>query len=197
MSIQELVLKNRSYRRFHQDHALDRDTLLELVDLARLSSSGANLQSLKYLLSTEPESNARIFATLGWAGYLTEWNGPDEGERPGGYIVVLFDQKIAKTPFWDHGIAAQSILLGAAERGLGGCQFGNIRKDELRLTLEIEDHLEILLVIALGKPKEDVRLVPLGPDGDVKYYRDAHGIHYVPKRALNDIILEPHHPKEA
>jgi nitroreductase len=152
---------------------------------------------LKYLLSVEPERNANIFATLGWAGYLKEWNGPEVGERPSGYIVVLFDQKIAKTPFWDHGIAAQSILLGAAERGLGGCQFGNIRKDELRAALGIEDHLEILLVIALGKPKEDVRLVPLGPDGDVEYYRDANNIHYVPKRALNDIIHEPHHPKEA
>lgn len=197
MSIHELVLKNRSYRRFYGEYLLDRDVLFELLDLARLSSSGANLQSLKYLLSTEPESNARIFATLGWAGYLKEWDGPEEGERPSGYIVVLFDQKIAKTPFWDHGIAAQSIMLGAVERGLGGCMFGNIHKDELRASLGIEDHLEILLVIALGKPKEDVRLVPLRPDGDVKYYRDAHGVHYVPKRALNDIIYEPHHPKEA
>jgi len=197
MSIRELVLKNRSYRRFYEEYRLDRDVPLELVDLARLSSSGANLQSLKYLLSTEPEQNARIFDTLGWAGYLKEWDGPGEGERPSGYIVVLFDQNIAKTPFWDHGIAAQSILLGAAERGLGGCMFGNIRKDDLRASLGIEDHLEILLVIALGKPKEEVRLVPLGPDGDVKYYRDADGIHYVPKRALNDIIHEPHHPKEA
>jgi nitroreductase len=189
MSIRELVLQNRSYRRFHQDHPLDRDTLAELVDLARLSSSGANLQSLKYLLSTDPERNALIFATLGWAGYLKEWDGPEEGERPSGYIVVLFDQNIAKTPFWDHGIAAQSILLGAVERGLGGCQFGNIRKDDLRTSLGIAEHLEILLVIALGKPKEEVRLVPLGPEGDVKYYRDANGVHYVPKRALDDIIV--------
>jgi nitroreductase len=190
MSIRELVLKNRSYRRFHQDHSLDRGALRELVDLARLSSSGANLQSLKYLLSTEPEQNARIFATLGWAGYLTGWDGPEEGERPSGYIVVLFDQSIGKTPFWDHGIAAQSILLGAAERGLGGCMFGNIRKDELRNSLGIGEQLEILLVIALGKPKEEVRLVQLGLDGDIKYYRDADGVHHVPKRSLDDIIIE-------
>jgi nitroreductase len=189
VSIKELVLKNRTYRRFHQDYALDRATLRELVDLARLSSSGANLQSLKYLLSTDPELNARIFPTLGWAGYLKDWGGPGEGERPSGYIVVLFDQTIAKTPFWDHGIASQSILLGATERGLGGCMFGNIRKDELSRSLGIGEHLEILLVIALGKPKEEVRLVPIGPDGDVKYYRDANGVHYVPKRALNDIII--------
>ena len=189
MSIRELVLKNRTYRRFYQDHPLDHSTLRELVDLARLSSSGANLQSLKYFLSTEPELNTRIFATLGWAGYLKEWDGPEEGERPGGYIVVLFDRTIAKTPFWDHGIAAQSILLGAVERGLGGCMFGNIRKDELGRSLGIGEHLEILLVIALGRPKEEVRLVPIGPDGDVKYYRDANGVHYVPKRALEDIII--------
>ena len=189
MKIRELVLKNRSYRRFYQDYDLDLATLRELVDLARLSSSGGNLQSLKYLLSTEPELNARIFKTLAWAGYLKEWDGPEEGERPSGYIVVLFDQNISKTPFWDHGIAAQSILLGAIEQGLGGCMFGNIHKDELRRSLEIGDHLEILLVIALGKPKEEVRLVPLGPDGDVKYYRDANCVHYVPKRALDDIIV--------
>lgn len=189
MSIHELVLKNRSYRRFHQDYQLERETLRELVELARLSSSGANLQSLKYLLSTEPEQNARIFATLGWAGYLKEWDGPEEGERPTAYIVVLFDQNIAKTPFWDHGLAAQSILLGATEKGLGGCMFGNIRKDELRTSLGIAGHLEILLVIALGKPKEEVQLVPIGANGDVKYYRDTNKIHYVPKRALDDIII--------
>jgi nitroreductase len=189
VSIHELILKNRTYRRFHQDHALDQATLRDLVDLARLSSSGGNLQSLRYILSTAPEQNARIFATLGWAGYLKEWDGPVEGERPAGYIVVLFDRNIATSPFWDHGIAAQSILLGAAERGLGGCQFGNVRKDELSTALGIADHLEILLVIALGKPKEEVRLVPLGTDGDVKYYRDADGVHYVPKRALDDIII--------
>jgi len=189
VSVRELVLKNRTYRRFYQDYPLDRATLRELVDLARLSSSGANLQSLKYLISTDPELNARIFPTLGWAGYLKEWDGPEEGERPSAYIVVLFDRNIAKTPFWDHGIAAQSILLGATERGLGGCMFGNIRKDELCSSLGIAEHLEILLVIALGKPKEEVRLVPLGPDGDVKYYRDANGVHYVPKRALDDIIV--------
>lgn len=189
MNIQELVLKNRSYRRFYQDRPLERETLRELVDLARLSSSGGNLQSLKYLISTEPELNARIFDTLAWAGYLKEWPGPVEGERPAGYIVVFLDRSISANPFWDHGLAAQSILLGAVERGLGGCMFGNIKKDDLAEVLGISDHLEILMVIALGTPREEVRLVPLGPDGDVKYYRDADGVHYVPKRALKGIII--------
>jgi nitroreductase len=118
--LKELVLKNRSYRRFHEEERIGMETLRQLVDLVRLSSSGANLQSLKYMLSTAPELNGRIFATLGWAGYLKEWDGPVEGERPGAYIVMLFDSAIAKSCFWDHGIAAQSIMLGAVEQGLGG-----------------------------------------------------------------------------
>ena len=187
--LKELVLKNRSYRRFHEENRLDVELLRDLVDLARLSSSGANLQPLKYILSTEPEQNGRIFATLGWAGYLKDWDGPPEGERPSGYIVMLFDSTVSKTPFWDHGIAAQSILLGAVERGLGGCMFGNVNRDELRRSLGVDERHEILMVIAIGRPKEEVRLVPLGQDGDVKYYRDATGVHYVPKRSLDDIIL--------
>jgi nitroreductase len=190
MALQDLILRNRSYRRFYQDHLIDRETLRELIDLARLSSSGANLQPLKYILSVQPQDNAKVFATLGWAGYLTDWDGPVDGECPSAYIIMLLDTRISKTPLWDHGIAAQSILLGAAERGLGGCMFGNVKKDLLRRSFAIDDHYEILQVIALGKPKEQVRLVPIGPEGDVKYYRDAEGIHYVPKRALGDIILE-------
>ncbi len=187
--LREFVLKNRSYRRFHEEHRLDRDTLRELVDLARLSSSGANLQSLKFIFSIDQERNAHIFATLGWAGYLKDWDGPSEGERPSGYIVMLFDRSLAKTCFWDHGIAAQSILLGAVERNLGGCMFGNVDRDRLQQVLALDERYEILMVIALGKPKEEVRLVPLGVDGNIKYYRDAAGVHYVPKRSLDDIIL--------
>ena len=187
--LKELILKNRSYRRFYEDYRISSETLLELVDLARLSSSGANLQSLKYVLSVDPERNATIFATLGWAAYLKDWLGPGEGERPSAYLIMLFDHDLAGTCFWDHGIAAQSILLGATERGLGGCMFGNVKRDELRQALNLDERHEIMMVIALGKPKEEVRLVPMGPDGDVKYYRDKNGAHYVPKRALNDIIL--------
>jgi len=189
MALQELILKNRSYRRFYEDHPVSVETLRDLVDLARLSSSGANLQSLKYLLSSAPETNARIFATLGWAGYLKEWPGPVDGERPAGYLVMLLDLDISKTPFGDHGIAAQSILLGAVERGLGGCMFGNVKKDELRQALGIDERYEILQVIAIGKPKEEVRLVPIAADGDVKYYRNEEGVHFVPKRSLDELIL--------
>jgi nitroreductase len=187
--IHELVKNNRSYRRFYQSVTIPRETLLELIDLARHSASAGNLQPLKYMLSYDPERNATIFKHLAWAGYLKEWPGPGEGERPSAYIIVLSDTRIAKSPGCDHGIACQSILLGATEMGLGGCIVGSIRKNELREALGIPKHLEILLVIALGKPKETVVIEEVGSDGDIKYWRDNKGVHHVPKRKLDDIVV--------
>ncbi|MFN2241295.1 MAG: nitroreductase family protein [Anaerolineae bacterium] len=187
--LKEWVRKNRSYRRFYQEAAVSLETLCELVDLARLSASGANMQPLKYMLSNETGRNAAIFETLGWAGYLKDWPGPVEGERPSAYIVVLGDTTIRPSFGVDPGIAAQSILLGATEQGLGGCILASIRRDALREALGIDERYQIELVLALGKPKETVVVDPVGPDGDIKYWRDADGIHHVPKRALDEIIV--------
>ena len=187
--LRDLILNNRSYRRFHEDVAIDVETLRQLVDLGRLSASGSNMQPLKYVLSCEPERNAQIFPTLAWAGYLSDWTGPAVGERPSAYIIILCDTEIRKDPGCDHGIAAQSILLGAAEKGLGGCMIGSIKRDELRDAFEIPKQYEISLAIALGKPKETVVLEDLKPNGDIKYYRDDEDVHHVPKRSLDEIIV--------
>jgi len=187
--LEDLVRKNRSYRRFHQDVPVDLETLRALVNLARLSASANNLQPLKYILSCEPETNARIFPHTGWAGYLKDWPGPAEGERPAAYIVILGDTEIRQSVGCDHGIAAQSIMLGATERGLGGCMIGSVDHDGLRQVLDIPEQYEILLALALGKPKETVVLEEVGPDGDIRYYRDAQDVHHVPKRSLDELIL--------
>lgn len=188
--IRELIEKNRTYRRFYEDVKIERSTLEELIDLARLSSSGANLQSLKYILSCDEEKNNLIFPHLRWAGYLKDWSGPAAGERPSGYIVMLLDKDIATNYFWDHGIACQSILLGATEKGLGGCMFGSIDREGLKKALNLPERYELLLVIALGKPKEEVVLEELDETGDIKYWRDENQVHHVPKRKLEDMILD-------
>ena len=133
--IRDLIMANRSFRRFKQSEAIDRKTLEELIDLARCSASSANLQPLKYIIANTPERNALVFATLSWAGYLKDWDGPAEGERPSAYVIVLGDTQVNKSFNCDHGIAAQSILLGAAEKGLGGCMIGSIARDRLRRSL--------------------------------------------------------------
>jgi nitroreductase len=191
MTMKELVAKNRSYRRFHQDASVSRETLVELVGLARLSATAANMQPLKFLLSTDASRNALIFPHLAWAAYLKDWSGPPEGERPAAYIIVLGDRNLKQSFGCDHGISAQSILLGAVEKGLGGCIIASIRRPELCRALSIPDHLEVLLAIALGRPKEQVVIEAVGPGGDIRYWRDADRVHHVPKRSLEELIVNP------
>jgi len=187
--LRELIIRNRSYRRFDEAHEIGADVLRELVDHARLSASAANLQPLKFILSCTAKKNGTIFPCLGWAAYLKDWPGPPAGQRPSAYIIVLGDSGITKTFGCDHGIAAQSILLAAAEKGLGGCMIASIQRNKLREALSIPKKLEILLVIALGRPAEEVRIEEVGQDGKVEYWRDDEGVHHVPKRRLDDIII--------
>jgi nitroreductase len=186
----ELIERNRSYRRFDEGFKIELDTLKELVNLARLGASGANLQPLKYIVSCDDATNETIFANLAWAAYLPDWPGPGKGQRPTGYVIVLHDKEAAKAPGVDHGIACQNILLGAVEKGLGGCMLGSVNRDELRKVLNIADRFDILLVVALGKPAETVIIEEVGADGNVKYWHDDNDTHHVPKRSLEDLIVE-------
>jgi len=188
--IRDLVLRNRSYRRFYQHEEVSEALLRELVDLGRLSASGANRQPLKYMLSTRQEQNAAVFECLAWAGYLTDWPGPKEGERPAAYVVILGDTGVSSSFGIDAGIAAQSILLGATEKGLGGCILASVQRDRLRGILSVDPQYEILYVLALGKPRETVVIEPLPPDGSIRYWRDDEGVHHVPKRPLDEVILD-------
>ncbi len=190
MTVRELILKNRSCRRFYENKTVPRENLRQWVDLARLSPSASNLQPLKYILSSDAQTNALIFSTLSWAGYLSDWPGPSAGERPAAYIVILADRTIKYPIDCDHGIAAQSILLGAVEAGVAGCIVGSIDRPELRRLLNIPSHLEILLVLALGYCREKRIIEEVGKKGDVRYWRDEQGIHHVPKRSLKDIIFK-------
>lgn len=188
-SLKELILKNRSCRRFHEDVNISVETLKELIDLARVSSSARNAQSIKYIITNTPELNALVFPQLAWAGYLKDWNGPVQGERPSAYLIMLSDTRITDNYFCDEGIFANNILLGATEKGLGGCMIGSVERVKLQQVLKIPKHFKIIQVIALGKPKE-VIVLEEAKDGNIKYYRDENGVHHVPKRSLDELIVE-------
>jgi len=190
MTFKDLVRNNRSYRRFDEQFVIDRSTLADLIELTRFAASGRNVQPLKYFLSNDPNLNEQIFSTLAWAGYLKEWPGPVKGERPSAYIIVLLDHHIAHNYFCDDGIAMQNILLGAVEKGLGGCIIQSINKARLTKIVQLASNLEIIDVVALGKPVETVVLTDVGPDGDIRYFRDADGVHFVPKRSLDELIVK-------
>ncbi|MEO0293247.1 MAG: nitroreductase family protein [candidate division WOR-3 bacterium] len=187
--IKELIEKNRSYRRFEKNFKISKKTLIELVGLARLGASAANLQPLKYIISNTKEKNEKIFSCTKWATYLTNWEGPSPSERPSAYILILGDTQITSSFGCDHGIAAQNILLGAVEKGLGGCILGALDRKTLHKNLNIPSRYQILLAIALGKPKEKV-VIETAKNGNIRYWRDKKGIHHVPKRSLKELILD-------
>ena len=188
--LKELVLKCRTCRRFYENETVSTSDLRDLVDLARHTASTANSQALKFRLCNTPEENAKVFDTLGWAGALPDWDGPEKGERPSAYIIILCDLSLGKNKLYDDGIAAQTIMLGAVEKGYGGCILGNVQRSNLAEALSIDPSLySIDLVLALGKPKEEVVIVPMKEDGDTRYYRDENQVHYVPKRALDDMFI--------
>lgn len=187
--LEGLTNQNRSFRRFEQYYKISYKQLVGFVRLARRSASLANLQPLKYILSHTEKSNQIIFQTLSWAGYINDWDGPEEGEKPSAFIILLGDTTIAKSFQYDAGIACQSITLGATEKGLGACIIGSIKRETLRENLSIAKKYEILLVIALGKPAETVVLEKMGENRDVKYWRDENDLHHVPKRDLGELII--------
>ena len=186
--LKELLIKNRSYRRFKADEHIARETLLELIDGARLCPSAANLQRIRFAIFNTPEHNGKVFDTLAFAAYLKDvWQGPTPKEQPSAYIVLLTEKKPDVNLGIDIGIAAQSILLAAAERGIGGCMFRSFSSEEIG-ALVGSDTYSPELVIALGYPSETVMITDV-KDGDIRYYRDENDVHCVPKRSLSELVL--------
>ncbi len=188
--VKKLVENCRSYRRFFENDRIGEENLKELVDLARLTASTANSQALKYRLVFTEEECEKLFPCIGWAGALPDWDGPEKGERPSGYIVICCDLRLGKNKMWDNGITAQTMMLGAVEKGFGGCMIASFKREKAAEILGIDQEKYSLdLLLALGKPKEKVVMVPVREDGDIRYYRDEEQVHYVPKRSLEDVLL--------
>ena len=193
--IQKLINSNRSYRRFFQNESISLDTLVTLIEAARLSPSPRNQQALKFILINDPDLNDKLFPFTGWAGALADWNGPEEGERPSAYIIILGDNSIIETGKKSYhevasGIAAQSIMLAAVENGFGGCMIAALKRKPIRELLNIHEKYEILLALALGKPKEEIVIEKMPDDGNYNYWRDEEDVHHVPKRSLEEIIIK-------
>ena len=193
--LKKLIYLNRSYRRFYEDQIIAEETLVSLTEYARMSPSPRNQQALKFILVNDIEMNEKIFPLLGWAAAIPDWEGPIKGERPSAYIIILGDNSViekGKKSYHEvaSGIAAQSIMLGAAEKGLGGCMIAAIKRKQLRELMNLPDKFEILLVLALGKPKEKIIIEEMPGNGNFNYWRDKDQIHHVPKRSLEEIIVD-------
>ena len=192
--IKELALKNRSYRGFDESVRFSREDLAELVDIARVCPSSTNKQVLKFYIAWDKESVDKIFPLTRWAGMLPQEHLPREGKKPTAFIVICLDKSIVPNAStlqfgYDAGIAAQTMLLAAVEKGFGGIMLGGFNRESVHKTLELGEQLEPVLLVALGKPADDIRLVDLPESGDTRYWRDENDVHYVPKRSLEELII--------
>ena len=186
----DLVMKNRTYRGYDENYRIDRATLLELIDLTRYTAASANLQPLKYFAAADKETVDKIQSLTKWAGALPQLNLPYPGTRPTAFIVICQDNSISASDgmLKDVGIVAQTITLGAVEKGLGCCMIGSFNLPKLKEALSLPEHIDPKLVVAIGKPTETIVLTE-AIDGKTTYYRDENGVHYVPKRPLEEIVL--------
>ena len=188
--LKQLVLKNRSYRKFRADKYVSLDTLESLIDLARITPSSKNFQPLKYILVDSRQDGDHVFDSLGWAKHLSNWDGPNPSERPPAYIIMLLDKNLNQEANIDAGISAQTILLGATEMGLGGCIIRTVDREKLNTYFNLPKHLEIILVIAIGEPNQEVKLIEISDETQSNYF-EKDGVHFVPKRSLKHITFKP------
>lgn len=190
----DLVKQARSHRGFRQDRKVTRQELEHLVECARFTPAARNDQVLKYYLAEKPETVAAIQPLTKWAGALAELHLPREGAEPVAYIVICLDGSLAEnpTPYQrDVGIVAQTMLLAAVEMGLNGCMIGSFAAGELREKLGLPEAIKPQLLLALGEGTDRIVMTDVGEDGSTTYYRDAEDTHYVPKRTLEQLILNP------
>ncbi len=187
--LKDLVKQNRSFRRFKPEPVAEQ-ILIDLIDHARFTGCAKNMQTIRYQICSDPARNDEIFKTLAWAGFLKDWPGPVPDERPTAYIVMTHDTQLPNRWIeYDLGIAAQTILLAAAEKDMGGCIVAAIRKNRLKEICALGERYEIKLVLALGIPKEKIVIDSLQPGGDSRYWREPDMTHHVPKHSLEELLL--------
>lgn len=190
--LKDLVVANRSYRGFDESYKFTEKQLTDYVDLTRYTASSVNAQPLKYHIAYEKEEVSLIQSMTKWARGLPELKLPHDNMHPTGFIVICQDTDIAPNTDRfqkDIGIVAQTILLAAAEEGLGGCMIGNFVPEEVKEKLNFSDNLQPMLIVALGKPAEKIVITEIENGESTKYYRDENDVHYVPKRKLSDIMV--------
>lgn len=190
-SLRELMISNRTVRRFNQSMPVGVSILLKLVELTRYSPSGRNAQPLRYRLVTSETEKAKVFPLLKWAGYFKDWDGPAEGERPAAYLVQCLDTDFGQDCLCDDGLHLEAITLGMHALGLAGCIIKAFNGAAVSECLGLDDKYVPRYVLALGYPVETVKIEDMNGDSDAdfKYYRTADGVHHVPKRPLPELII--------
>ena len=184
MDILTAIRQRRTIRRF-ENRPVTIQQIKDIVELARLYASGANLQPIRFIGVTDPELRDAIFKGLRWAAYLPGFEILPE-HRPMGYVVLTCDSAKKNSCRFDLGAASTTLMLAAEGEGLATCALASFDREALMKDLQISENMEPLLVIALGYPAQKSKVVPYA--GDVKYFEDENGELCVPKLSLEEVL---------
>ena len=185
LSLNSLLLKNRSYRGFDPSRVVTEEELKQIVEVCTKVPSARNQQVLRFKL-VAGEDTPRLQKYTKWAGALPQLNLPFPGTEPSAFIIICSTAAENKWVDIDLGIAAQSMLLKAVEMGLNGICIGAFNKAEV--TEEFSLQYEPVLVLAIGKGAENIQLTRVKEGESQTYYRKD-GVHFVPKLGLEDLVL--------
>lgn len=189
MDFLALVREARSCRRFDESSPLTQQDLDWLLECARLAPSARNAQELRFITVTQGPVLDQLFPLTRWAGALKDWQGPEQGERPTAFIATLMPEHAGYLLCYDVGIACQTIQLAATSRGWGACMIQSFEHKPAADLLKIPAGLKIALLIGLGVAVEKRVVAAMPADGSFTYWRDANGVHHVPKRALSELLV--------
>ena len=181
-----LLLKNRSTRGYDASYQVRADQLRRIVGVNCKLASARNRQVLRFRLVAADEAH-KVLPFIRMGAGLKELHLPIQGTEPNAFIVVCSIIEPRNSTFVDLGISAQSMLLQAVEMGLNGLCIMDFDGSSLVEALQLS--YKPLLVIALGKSAETVRLVDIKENDDHSYYRKD-GVHYVPKVVVEDLMIK-------
>ena len=185
-SLDTLLKKNRSYRGYDKKTLVTQEQLRKIVAVNTLLPSGRNQQALRFKLVTHDTGAEKVLANIKLGGALPELHLPFEGTEPEAFIIICSTVPENKILDIDLGISAQSMLLKAVEMGLNGIMIGAYNKENIKKEFDLP--YEPVLIVAIGKGTENIRLVEINEDESHKYYRQD-GVHFVPKVKLEQLIL--------
>lgn len=184
-TLNQLLVRNRSYRGYDKNRMVSTEELRRIVNVNTRIASARNQQCLRFRLVTA-EERQKILPHIRLGGALPELHLPASGCEPRAFIVVCSTQPEDRWVDIDLGISAQSMLLKATEMKLNGICIGAFNAAAITQALSLP--YPPLLIIAIGKGIEDIRLVEISEEESHAYYRNE-GTHYVPKVKLDDLII--------
>ncbi|NIM59389.1 MAG: nitroreductase [Candidatus Aminicenantes bacterium] len=152
MKVLDAIQKRRSVRKYKED-PIPEESLLRVLEAARLAPSGKNFQPWKFIIVKDKELKEKLAQASAGQFFIAKapiiivgCGFPDHSyARMGRYM---------KSWAVDVTIALEHLILQAQEEGLGTCWIGSFEEEEVKAILNVPEDVKVLALTPLGYPDE-------------------------------------------